>query len=223
MADELEVVAGQSDSVGNLLVPVESEKGLVAKVNGEVADQVFRNLKREYKTSSTDTKEREKKKARFQYMEGNSTFRASDLLVSRYAILGYVELSAGYEQCLYVHAVLDVPYRMLLMIHAAMGDDDKYNQFQKEVFGEIIHGCFENLERNELEGATFLDTKYCWTLKPDCAGLASDAKKHIEDVTQELISNMKAIDASIDKIFSRPTPTETPATFYQQLALPGRH
>ena len=172
------------------LIPISEEKGLVARVE--------RNLSAQITYGHVDK-------------DMNSIQRVSDLYVSRYGIMGYVEYGVVQE---YISGIIEVPKRLALFVHAALGDD-LYKEWNSQVFGlsTLLDDHPEDLQIPQLAGATFLDKTYLWAPKPEAHQLSGVMKDDIDDCLREVLDTLKTADTTIDNIFGRTAPEPRYDTF----------
>lgn len=134
--------------------------------------------------------------------------------------MGYVEWDVVGEN---ISGIIEVPKRLALFVHAAIGDED-YATWNQEVFGlygvNLLDQHSENLGILQLQGATFLDKTYFWVPKPEARQLWGVMKDCIDDTTREVLDTLRHADMTIDLALGRPEPQPSYETF--QLVKIGR-
>src|SRR3989338_8721468 len=136
------LIMAQEDQHANQLVPLIEQGNLVAKINSELASQVYRKLDRE----GTDA----------------HITRASDMYISRYSIMGYVEYNVA-QEC--IGGIVLVPKKLALMIQ--LYGEEAWNTFKSDHVKCIdLEKNIERLDDARHIGVRFTDEIYFFAYHP---------------------------------------------------------
>jgi hypothetical protein len=176
-------------NIAQPFVPVPEYSGLVARIHPDIASELFGN------------RDRVKKDERLT--------RVSDVFLSRYGIMGYVEYNKTSEQ---LSGIIEVPKKLTLVLQLV----DSYEKFKHEFFrGWDLEKFDETLSIPQLQGVKFLDKTYYWALTCESSA-GPNMKSEVDSLCDCICRQLKDQDAWVDAV----NPNRTlPEEAFERLAL----
>ena len=178
----------------NALVPVQEDSGLVAVVRKDIAYAITVNRRErgEERDFWYDGRDEYTTKEYIRLISGGRTTRVSDVFMSRYGIMGYVEYSIVGEE---MSGVIEVPKKLTLILQLI--GDEVYEEFKRNFQWDIDKNP-ENLDIPQLKGVKFLDTTYYWAAYPGYHGVGSVMKDQIDEEADSVKQFLIRLDEQID-------------------------
>lgn len=168
-------------NIAQPLVPMPEYSGLVARVHPDIASEFF------------SIRDRVKKDERLT--------RVSDIFLSRYGIMGYVEYNKTCEQ---LSGIIEVPKKLTLILQLV----DSYERFKQEFFsGWDLEKWDETLSIPQLQGVKFLDKTYYWALTCE-SSVGPSMKSDIDSLCESICRQLKDYDAWVDAVNPNRVPPE---------------
>ncbi|MCX6742321.1 MAG: hypothetical protein NTX24_04095 [Candidatus Pacearchaeota archaeon] len=176
-------------NIAQPLIPLPEYSGLVARVHPDIASELFGN------------RGRVKKDERLT--------RVSDIFLSRYGIMGYVEYNKTSEQ---LSGIIEVPKKLTLILQLV----DSYERFKQKFFmGWDLEKFDETLSIPQLQGVKFLDKTYYWALTCESSA-GPNMKSDVDSLCESICGQLKDYDAWVDAV----NPSRVPSNeAFERLAL----